>query len=231
MKLAQAAGLGLFIAEAGAGCIIELHGQRVGVEMRLDERAHRAGGSLGLEGDGAVALVVERVHFLLHHVGGVAHAALEQLGVLENGRADLAIACQCADAAHVVLDGLPAIRVLRQHVQSALGCLGQHVGKTPFVIEWRKQKNSLRPDHRGESVRGATLLRAKDPSPWPDNAGRAPDWGCSGMSFVRPLRGRLQPTASFSSALGREYSSRQCTVDMQKLYFSGGKKSTPVGKI
>ena len=113
--------------------------------MRLDERAHRAGGSLGLEGDGAVALVVERVHFLLHHVGGVAHAALEQLGVLEDGRADLAIARQRADAAHVVLDGLPAIRVLRQHVQSALGCLGQHVGKTPFVIEWRKQKTAFVP--------------------------------------------------------------------------------------
>ena len=130
VELAQAAGLGLLVAEAGAGGVVELAGQAL-VQVALDEGAHRARGALGLEGDGAMALVLKGVHLLLHHVGGVANAALEQLGVLEDGRADLPVARLGADAAHVFIDDLPSVSVLGQHVQCALGCLGQHSSIPP----------------------------------------------------------------------------------------------------
>ena len=125
VELAQAAGLGFLVAEAGAGGVVELAGQAL-VQMVLDEGAHCARGALWLQCDGAMALVLEGVHLLLYHVGGVAHAALEELRVLEDGRADLPVARLGADAAHVFIDDLPSVSVLGQHVQRALGCLGQH---------------------------------------------------------------------------------------------------------
>ena len=132
VELAQPAGLGLLVAEAGAGGVVQLHRQRLGVHVALDERPHRAGGALGLQRDGAVALVLEGVHLLLHHIGGVAHAALEQLGVFEDGGADLLVARQRAGFAHGPRDFLPAVGVFGQHVLGALGGLGQHLSISPF---------------------------------------------------------------------------------------------------
>ena len=103
-----------------------LAGHGIVVQPALQEAAHRTGGALGLEGDGAVALVLEGVHFLLHNVGGVAHAAQEQLGVLEHGGADFAVAGFSGGQPHLPLHILPAVGIRRQHVAGATGCLGQH---------------------------------------------------------------------------------------------------------
>ena len=124
--LPQAAVLRRLVAEDGRVEVIHLAGQRVGVEAVLHQGAHRAGGSLGLKGNGAVALVLEGVHFLLHDVGGVAHAAQEQLGVLEHGGAHLAEARLGRSLTHHGLHILPAVAVLGQHVPCAAGSLSQH---------------------------------------------------------------------------------------------------------
>ena len=84
------------------------------------------GGALRPEGDAPVPLVLEGVHLLLHHVRAVAHAAREQLCVLEHRRADLAVAGQRAYRAHGRLDFLPAVRVIGQHVLRSLGRLRKH---------------------------------------------------------------------------------------------------------
>ena len=124
--LAQAAALRRFVAEDRVVHVIHLHGQRPGIQAVLDERAHRAGGAFGLEGDGAVAFVCEGVHFLLHNVRRIAHAAKEKLGVLEHGRADFAIARAFGNALFNGLDGLEAVRVLRKQVLGPFGGLCQH---------------------------------------------------------------------------------------------------------
>ena len=126
VELAQPAGLGLFVAEGGAGDVIHLAGHRFGEEMGLDESPGRAGGAFGLQGDGTAALVVEGVHLLLYHVGGVAHAPLEQLRVFEHGGANFPVSRQGADAPHGFFNALPAICVCGQHILGALGRLCQH---------------------------------------------------------------------------------------------------------
>ena len=88
VEFAQTAGLRLFIAVA-ARQIAQLLRHRLVIEPVLQKRAHGARRALGAQRDGTVALVEEGVHLLLHHVGGVAHAALKQLGMLKHRGADL----------------------------------------------------------------------------------------------------------------------------------------------
>ena len=126
MMLTQTAGLGLFIAENRVVEVIHFAGQRVGKELALQKGAHCARRALGLQGDAAIALILEGVHFLLHDIGGIAHAAQEKLGMLKNGGAHLAEPCQGGAAAHDGLDRLPDISVLGQHIARALWCLRQH---------------------------------------------------------------------------------------------------------
>ena len=125
VMLPQASRLGLLIAENRGVEIIHLAGQGIGEQMILDQRAHSPCRALGLERDAAVSLVLEGVHFLLHDVGGIPHTPQEKLGMLKNGRADLPIARQRGPAPHDALDGLPDMRVLRQHIPGALGRLCQ----------------------------------------------------------------------------------------------------------
>lgn len=126
MVLAQAAALRRFVAKNRRVEVIHLHRQHARVQAVLHQRAHRARGSLRLEGHRAMALVLEGVHFLLHDVGGVAHAPQKQLGVFKHGRAYLAETRPRGDFAHDGLHRLPFPAVLRQHVLGAPGSLCQH---------------------------------------------------------------------------------------------------------
>ena len=83
MQLPQAARLGLLIPVAG-GQVVQLHRVARVVQAVFQHGPHSAGRALGPQGDGAAALVLEGVHLLFHHVGGIAHAPLEQLGVLKH---------------------------------------------------------------------------------------------------------------------------------------------------
>src|SRR5699024_2383425 len=57
-----------------------------------------------------------------HHVGGIAHAPLEQLGVLKHWGAHLAKAVELRLAAEDVLHHLPFFRFPRDDVHRPLGC-------------------------------------------------------------------------------------------------------------
>jgi len=83
-ELAVAARLRRLVAEERSP-VPELH--RLGrlVHAVLDVCAADRGGALGPERERAAALIVEREHLLLDHVGRVADPALEQLGGLEDG--------------------------------------------------------------------------------------------------------------------------------------------------
>src|SRR6056297_2320993 len=68
----------------------------------------------------AVAVaVLERVHLLLDDVRDLADGASEQLGVLEQRQAHLAVAVGLQHVAHRVFQVLPAAGVRRQHVVHA----------------------------------------------------------------------------------------------------------------
>ena len=54
----------------------------------LNRGPHHRGRALGPEGATAVAPINEGVHLLAHHIGGFANAAGEELGGLQQGRAD-----------------------------------------------------------------------------------------------------------------------------------------------
>ena len=142
VELAQPPRLRLLIAEVGAGDVVEFAGQRLGEQVVLDEGARHARRAFGLEGDGAPALVLEGVHLLLHHVCAVAHAAREQLRVLEHRRADLAVAGQRTYRAHGRLDLLPAVRVAGQHVLRSLGRLRKHLS---LSFPWAANKKASVP--------------------------------------------------------------------------------------
>ena len=103
--------------------------------MRFDHGARRARGSLGLQRDGAVALVGKGVHFLLNDVRRVAHAALKQLRMLEHGRTDFAVSGQMTYAAHRLFDFVPAMTVFRKHILRSLGRLCKHVIRSSSKIE------------------------------------------------------------------------------------------------
>jgi len=124
--LTQAAVLGRFITEDGSVEVVHLAGQRVSVKAVLHQGANSAGGAFGLQGNGAVALVLEGVHFLLHDVGGVAHAAQEQFRVLEHGGADLTVAGLGGNLTFQGFYILEAVAVLGQHILCAAGSLSQH---------------------------------------------------------------------------------------------------------
>ena len=90
VKLALPAFLRTLIAEHWA-VIEEFQRQQV-AHLAGDKRAGDGGGAFRAQGDRVAALILERIHLLRHHVGGIAERALEHFGLLKNRRRDLAIA-------------------------------------------------------------------------------------------------------------------------------------------
>ena len=89
VKLALAAFLRSLIAEHGAAVPQPLGHTQQAV---LDRSAHATGGALRPQGQVFAIAVIEAVHLLLDDVSHLADGALEQLGLLHHGQADLAIA-------------------------------------------------------------------------------------------------------------------------------------------
>ena len=87
-ELAVAALLRAFAAEHRAD-VVELLEAGLLVEPVLDVGADHRGGVFGTQGEGTAVAVLEGVHLLADDVGLFADAAREQLGLLEDRRADL----------------------------------------------------------------------------------------------------------------------------------------------
>ena len=125
--LAQSARLGPFIAEDG-GEVAQLLHHALGAEVVLDEGADDGRSALGTEGQAAAAAVLEGVHLLVDQLGPLADAAREQLGLFEEGGANLAVAVTAADLAEGGFEPPPSPGVLRERVLRPTGSfeLGRH---------------------------------------------------------------------------------------------------------
>ena len=123
VELPVAAALRTLAAEHGAH--VEQALAAVVQQVVLGHGAHQAGRTLGAQRQvvGVAVLVLpvlEGVHLLLDNVGHLAQAAGEQLGVLHDRRAGVAVGEPSHHAAHRLLQPLPARRDRRQDVVHAL---------------------------------------------------------------------------------------------------------------
>ncbi len=118
-----ASGLCLLVPETG-GDVAELQRQGFCHQTPFQSRTHCASGALGLQGDGTSLLIFKGVHFLLDHIGGIAHRADKQFGVLEGGGADLAEAMQTGDAHQCIFDIPHPGALVRGEILCAPGRLG-----------------------------------------------------------------------------------------------------------
>ena len=117
-----------------AGCVFRAHGELVTIE-----------------------LVFKRIHLFLDDVGDLAQAADKQGGVLHDGRADVLVGIGAHQAAHRVLQGLPARRIGRQDIVHAFDgreflCLRRGREISHAVPRW---KSGLGP--RGRSACGCSF--------------------------------------------------------------------------
>ena len=119
LQLAVAAGLGTLVAEERAR-VTQLDRQRAAVQTMLDHRADDPGGALRPKCHRAVSTVGEGVHLLGHHVGGLAHAAGEQRGVLEDRQLDVAVSGPASGVQQRRADGDEPRRIRRDVVRDAL---------------------------------------------------------------------------------------------------------------
>ena len=124
VELAEAAALGLLVPEA-INDIADLEGQGIAQEPIFDGGAADAGGAFRAQGDGAVALIGKGIHLLIDNIGGIAYPTLEQLGVLEGGGTDLAVAVQCGGGEQSTLDILPAGGFGGEKIIGAAGAGGE----------------------------------------------------------------------------------------------------------
>ena len=100
----------------------------------------------------AVEGVAEGVHFLLDDVGDGAEAPGEELGGLDDGRADLAVAIAARPGGDDFLEALPARRGLRQQVVHAFdageflschrGCAGSCAQGLRGLSVWKCKASS-----------------------------------------------------------------------------------------
>ena len=134
VELAEAAALGLLVPEA-INDIADLEGQGIAQEPIFDGGAADAGGAFRAQGDGAVALILESVHFLLNYIRRVADAAHEKLGVFNYRRAQFVNAVQAAQIAHFFFDILPLIAFAGQNILCSLRCLNLHCVTSLYKIK------------------------------------------------------------------------------------------------
>ena len=118
VELPVAALLRLLVAEHGAGVPELLHLAAAGHAV-FQHRAHATGGAFGAQGQGFLVAVEEGVHLLVHHVGTLADATGEQLGVLDDGQADLAVAVAVEQLGEGAFQVAPDRRLRRQDIVHA----------------------------------------------------------------------------------------------------------------
>jgi hypothetical protein len=109
---------------------VELHRLGGAVHPVLDVGAADRRRRLGPEREAASALVLEGVHLLLHDVGALARRPLEELGVLEDGRPDPAVAVGGRNGVDLVGDLAPERRIGREDVVRAARPLDAHEARS-----------------------------------------------------------------------------------------------------
>ena len=123
VEFPQAARLGFLIPERGQQ-IRRLYRKRIAQKPVFDGASQGTCGPFRPQGNGPAALVLKGVHFLLHHVGGIAHRAVKQLRMLKSGDADLPETIQPRDLHYFFLQILPFITLGRKYILGASGPFG-----------------------------------------------------------------------------------------------------------
>ena len=113
VELPVAALLRALAAEHGAEVVELLHAGTL-VEPVLDVGADHRSGVLRPQREGAAVAVLEGVHLLGDDVGFLAHAAREQLRLLEDGRADFVVVIGAKDRARRGFHAVPHLGGWRQ---------------------------------------------------------------------------------------------------------------------
>ena len=119
VKFPESACLGTLMPEAGEH-IEYLLGQCLIQQAVLQHGTDGAGCALRPESELGF-LCHNRVHFLLHHVGGFPHGALEQFRVFKGGNADFTEAVGLGYAAGNLLHGIPFMDIGREDILRAVG--------------------------------------------------------------------------------------------------------------
>ena len=117
MKLTLATCLGPFVAEHRPAIPEALH--PLAEQAVLNHGAHHGGGPFRPQCAAAITAITEGVHLLAHHIRGLADAASEELGGLQNGGADLLQGRPLEMAPGGGLNVLPEGGVLRQQIHHA----------------------------------------------------------------------------------------------------------------
>ena len=125
MQLAQASSPRAAVAVAGSG-VPEAQMSASWAEVVLKDGADGRGGSFGLKGDVAPALVLKLIHLLIDDVAGFTGSALKELDVFKHRSSDFAIAIQRGDVMVCRFDFLPTRRLCRNDVFGASWCLNPH---------------------------------------------------------------------------------------------------------
>ena len=119
VELAVAPFLRALAAEHGAD-VVELLDAALVVEAVLDVSAHHGSRGFRAQRQRFLVAIAEGIHFLHHDIRLGAHAAGEQRGLFQYGRADLAVVIGGKDAMGLRLDALPQAGVRRQQVARSL---------------------------------------------------------------------------------------------------------------
>ena len=166
VELAVAARLRALVAEERPE-VGELHRLRQLLHAVLDVGAADRRRALGPQGEAAPALVLEGEHLLADDVGGVADAALEQLGVLEAGRGDRLVAGAGEDRRRGALDPPARAGRVGQDVEGPAGCLVLGPATVPRPYLRRVPAARLaRPARRGTGCVARSAPRVVTPM-WP----------------------------------------------------------------
>ena len=120
-ELAVAALLRALAAEHGSD-VVELLDAGDLVEAVLDIGAHHGGGGLRAERERRAVAVLPGVHFFADDVGIFAHAAGEERGLFEDGRADFVIVESAEHFARLRLDAVPDGAGGRQNIARSFDC-------------------------------------------------------------------------------------------------------------
>src|SRR5690606_21873340 len=90
MELALPSSLRPLVSKHGTD-VIQLRYVRLAVQFVFHIGPNDTRGAFGSQGHAAMAFIVERIHFLFYDVGRLPDPSLEQLGLLENRRADFLV--------------------------------------------------------------------------------------------------------------------------------------------
>ncbi len=132
LMLAVAPGLRALVAEHGTD-VVDLPRLRSRVEFVLHIGARHRSGPLRPQGQASSLAIGEGVHLLLHDVGGLPHAAQEEVGVLEDGGADLTEPIAGENVAEPLLDVLPRRATVGENVLGSAGRHHAHAFCVPFL--------------------------------------------------------------------------------------------------